>query len=239
MTDTVESTPTTAPSSSFAVEGNEFLEFLDYLKEPELLTKSELLDHVRREGLRVSERQLVTYITEGIIPKSVRVGARAGVFPAAVAMMLEWVVRTRDRGVTVEGVKELVPLWKYAARANRRHEFDFGEFELMARATLSLPDAMYAAPSVIYSTLYCPHCLDGMKFTLKDGSVVEHTSEHPVSMGFQIADIDHNAEPEKVYRWDVGRMTLPVKMNTDDTNLIVMGVPVDYAMPPRDEPEGC
>jgi hypothetical protein len=54
------------------VEQNDFLEFLQLEQgEPRLVTKSELLEQIRAQGLTISDRQLTFYVTEGLVPKSV------------------------------------------------------------------------------------------------------------------------------------------------------------------------
>ena len=62
-----------------ALEENGFLEYLQLQgSDPELVTKSELISAVRQRGYSVGDRQLTFYISEGLVPKSVRVGSRAG-----------------------------------------------------------------------------------------------------------------------------------------------------------------
>ena len=60
-----------------SIDENGFLEYLQLQgSEPDLVTKSDLVNEVRQSGYRIGNRQLSFYVTEGILPKSIRVGSR-------------------------------------------------------------------------------------------------------------------------------------------------------------------
>src|SRR4051794_39180615 len=114
-------------------EGSDFLEYLEMQGNLEMLTKSQLLDYVRRNGGPISDRQLTTYISEGVVPKSARIGSRSGAYPKIVGDLLAWVARSRRRGLSVEAIKELLPLWRLMKKSVREKTIDVAQLELVAR----------------------------------------------------------------------------------------------------------
>src|SRR5438552_3947751 len=57
----------------------QFLEYLELQKEPDMVTKSDLIEQVRHRGGRISDRLLSYYASEVLIPNAARVGSRRGV----------------------------------------------------------------------------------------------------------------------------------------------------------------
>ena len=137
-------------------EGNDFMELLELQGNLEMVTKSELLEQARGHGASVSDRQLTSFASEGLIPKSARIGSRGGAYPKLVVDQLNFVSRFRQRGMSVQGVKELLPLWRYMQRATRKHEVSLAEFERVARMSITTPEAWFAVPGVLQETLPCP-----------------------------------------------------------------------------------
>ena len=117
------------------LDQNEFLEFMMLDRgEPQLVTKSELLERVRGYGLAISDRQLTFYVTEGLLPKSIRAGSRAGVYPRKVVSLLSWILRFREMGVPLEAIKELIPVWKFLMKCRNDGVLDLQQFEDGERA---------------------------------------------------------------------------------------------------------
>ena len=167
---------------------HEFLEYLELQDEPTFITKSELLDRVRGWGGRIGDRRLTFYVSEGLIPKSVRIGSRAGAYPEVVADLLDWINRFRARGVSVEALRELVPIWRYLRRAGKDQILDLTEFEYMARQHLSSPEAVFNLPALVFSVLtdYCGDCRSKLTVRRKDGE--ELPLRRSPSMSFVVTD---------------------------------------------------
>lgn len=180
----------------------EDIEFVEYLKLQDSLdmcSKTELLEDLRRAGARVSPRQLTTYVTEGLVPKSARVGSRSGVYPRVILDLVYWIEQSRRRGLSIEAIKQLVPLWRFVRAGLKRREIDLGEFEAQAQEVVSLEEAAFAVPSLFVACLPCPiHDMDGQealletKFVLKDGTRAKHSAKEPMTLGFTITDAQDN-----------------------------------------------
>lgn len=226
-------------AQSMPEAGNDFFDFMAMMPEPKVFTKQELLDEVRKNGFMISDRQLTTYVTEGIVPKSVRVGSRQGVFPAAVARLLHWVGMVRDdRGISLESTKELVPAWKFARRARCEGVFDVAAFELVVRENLISKEAMYALPSVFHAEMWCPDCIQKMEFRLKDGTITRHTDAKPFSLSFEMFSQDSAGEYKSI---SSTRVTFPSHALETDPGLVVVGIPLDVPVPARkrEVADGC
>jgi len=208
-------------------EGNDFMELLELQGNLEMVTKSELLDQARRHGASVSDRQLVSFAAEGLIPKSARIGSRGGAYPQLVVDELVFISRFRQRGMTVQGIKELLPLWRYMQRATRDREVSLSEFERIARANITMAEAWFAVPAVLQETLPCPSCsherLNEIAFVCKDGSVMKVSPSEVVSIGFIMGTLDEKtgrATPRLPMR-----LAIPQEDEGFNPSSIILGVP--------------
>jgi hypothetical protein len=215
------------------MEGTDFLEYLEIQDSLDMVTKSELLDEVRRQGGRISGRQLTTYTTERLIPRSVRVGSRAGAYPKLVVELVLWVSVARSSGLSVEAIRELIPLWKYMVRARREGRVDLMEFEYLARQHVVSLEAGFAVPWLFRWALPCPiHEPDeiaSFKFFDKNGHPVSHSLRSPLSVGFVIAEQDE--ESGDVVRHASMRMTLPLREDGTEPTSVILGIPNGVELP--------
>lgn len=226
--------------------------FLDYLQlqgsEPDLITKSELLALVRKRGLGIGERQLAFYVSEGIIPKSVRVGSRAGAYPRVVGELLAWVVRARDRGLSVDVIRELIPVWKLLVEARHAKLLNVGELEYVARQFVRSKEGSMAIPSILQEVVHtCDHCygyLDKLEMVavLKDGAEL-HLADPTATLGFAIGQIvevtdDDGAIVGEETRWTAHtRITLAESSDpSTDPSTVILGLRPNEPTPqPPDE----
>jgi DNA-binding transcriptional MerR regulator len=209
------------------LDGSDFLEYLELQGSLDMVSKSELLEAVRASGRRVSDRQLISYITEGLMPRSARIGSRSGAFPKITIELLEWISDARDdRGLSVDAVRELLPLWRLLQRGIRDQRIDLAEVQLVARQHVRKREAAYSVPWVVQWTLPCPiHEVNEMReltFVFKDGS--EHTMEDidPLGLGFVIQREDEDAECAKPVAWMRIDLT-PV--DSADPSVVVLSLP--------------
>jgi DNA-binding transcriptional MerR regulator len=169
-----------------AYEENGFLEFLELQGgESELITKSELLGAVRDAGFKLSDRNLTFYLSENLIPRSVRAGSRAGVYPAIVAQLMIWILYMRKVGASIEAIRELLPVWKFLVKSRNGNRLDISELEYVARQHLSLPDALSALPIVVSHVMVkrcCPGCREKIVLIDKNGK-----TDRSANIGFAIA----------------------------------------------------
>lgn len=182
------------------MEGTEFLEYLELQDNLDMVSKSDLLESVRTRGGRVTDRQLTTYISEGLVPRSARIGSRSGAFPKIVVDLLHWIDNSRQRGLAVEAIKELVPLWKFLMRAVRAKDLNLTEFEYVARQFVRSPEAGFAVPNLFDWCLPCPYhdneSLAAIQVTLKDGRVIDPASDSFIPLAFTLfEDLDDGEEP--------------------------------------------
>lgn len=228
-----------------AVEENGFLEYLQLQgSDPDLVTKSDLLNEVRLVGYRIGERQLSFYVSEGILPKSVRVGSRAGAYPRIVVELLKWVLRAREGGLTVDAIRELLPVWKLLTRARRDKLLDLGELEYVARQHVRTTEGSMAMPAVVSDVLTtCPDCLGctpaNIVVVMKDGQK-KSLEDINTTLGFAIArqvevDTVDGEEPEVRSVWLARtRITLATGVDQDlrtDPTTVIVGVGPNEKLP--------
>lgn len=228
-----------------AMEENGFLEYLQLQgSEPDLVTKSDLLTEVRQHGYRIGERQLSFYVSEGILPKSVRVGSRAGAYPKIVVDLLKWVLRARDGGLTVDAIRELLPIWKLLTRARRAKRLDLGELEYVARQYVRSTEGSMAMPVVVSDVLTtCPDCLGcvpaDIVVVMKDGKE-KNLEDINTTLGFAIArqvevqsSDDEPADVRSVWLART-RITLATGVDQDlrsDPTTVILGVGPNGPLP--------
>ena len=226
---------------ALTLEDNGFMEYLRLQgSDPELVTKSELLAAVRKRGYSVGDRQLTFYVSEGLVPKSVRAGSRAGVYPRVVVELLAWILRAKDGGLSVEAIREILPVWKYLVGACRDSRIDLGELEYIARQHVASIEGSYAIPSVVADVLHqvCPTCRAEFVIVFKDGT--EHSLGDPsTTVGFAIARRGDEESGEPGAKW-VARTRIALVVHGDgiakDPTTVVLGLRPNEALPP-DPPE--
>ncbi|WP_019072976.1 MerR family transcriptional regulator [Streptomyces hokutonensis] len=219
-----------------AIEENGFLEYLQLQGgDPDLVTKSELIARVRAEGYRVSDRQLTFYVSEGLLPRSVRVGSRAGAYPAVVVDLLTWVLRARDGGVPIEALKELLPVWKFLVAARNARRLDLGELEYVARQHVSSTEGSLAVARVVIDvmTCVCPDCQPDMMVVDKHGREMK-MDDTTLTIGFAVArmaEVGEDAEPTP--RWfATTRVSLArTRPRASDPTTVVLGIKPNEALP--------
>jgi DNA-binding transcriptional MerR regulator len=215
-------------------DAEEFISYLRLQDEPAFISKSELLQIVRSCGFPVSDRQLTTYVAEGLLPKSARIGL-AGAYPEIVGEYLVWISRLRRQGISLEAIKELAPLWRHLKGQIKKGSIDLWEFERFARECVHLPDAALAVPFVLDSCLTCGYCLhpndSEIKLVQKDGSIRLHNADEPATVGFIIADRD---EDGKVYRIASTARVLPSLVASHAPSTVILGIPNEVDFPSSD-----
>jgi len=225
------------------VDQNEFLEFLQMeAGEFSLVTKSELVAAVRERGFSISDRQLTFYVSEGLLPRSVRVGSRAGAYPRLVISLLTWILRCREMGVPVDAIKELLPVWKYVVRARRDHRVDLAELEYVGRQHLDSFDAVLAVPELLTEVLggYCPNCRRGIVVVAKDGRELA-LSDAATTIGFAAARRRPAEDGDSSVDWWGYRriaLSVPPEDYGVDPTTVVLGVKPNEPLPPPRRHEG-
>ena len=228
---------TTASVVLVAQQENDFLEYLqlDVGDEPRLVTKSELLTQVRKRGGSISDRQLTFYVSEGIVPKSVRVGSRAGAYPRAVVNLLVWILRAREQGLSVEAIKELLPVWKFVMRARRDQRLELAELEYVARQCVTTMEAVLFVPNVVMDVMMCSLCdhfISDIVVVSKDGS------KHPLgaadtTIGFTAIRAPAPDEDGEPMWWGYRRIVMPTATDpSDDPTNVVLGIAPGVPVPP-------
>ncbi|AXI78600.1 MerR family transcriptional regulator [Peterkaempfera bronchialis] len=229
-----------------AIEENGFLEYLQLQDgEPDLVTKSELIARVRAEGYPVSDRQLTFYVSERLLPRSVRVGTRAGAYPSIVIDLLTWILRARDGGVPIEALRELLPVWKFLVRARSHRELDLAELEYVARQHVSSTEgALYVARLVIdVMSCCCSKCRNDIVIVKKNGDKIL-MGDATSTVGFAVARTIEDADAGLVPRWFAStRVSLAsTDRPSSDPTTVILGLKPNVALPPDpedDQPEPC
>jgi DNA-binding transcriptional MerR regulator len=231
------------------MQENGFFEYLELQGNDELVLKSELQAEVRRAGLSLSVRNLTFYISEGLVPQSVRAGSRAGVYPKIVVELMIWILSMRKAGASIDTLRELLPIWKFLIRSRLSHRLDIGELEYVARQFATSTASQFAVPAVVAQVMLdvcCqnPHPDDDIIVVDKVGVERKMTAAE-TTIGFSIArplepdddDLDDDDEgPAR--QWIASRrITLsPAWSPNSDPTAVMMGRRNDEPMPPDDEP---
>ena len=207
------------------MEDVEFVEYLKLQDNLDMCSKTELLEALRDWGAPVSARQLTTYVTEGLVPKSARVGSRSGVYPKIICELLYWIEQSRRRGLSIEAIKQLVPSWRFLRAGLRDKEIDLGKFQELAEQTITHEEAGYALPMLFISCLPCPihddagnERLAETKFVLKDGTRRLHEADRPMSIGFSMID------PKEPSRCSATRITIPLHNESSSSSTISLAI---------------
>ncbi|MBF6276390.1 MULTISPECIES: hypothetical protein [Nocardia] len=217
-----------------ATEENGFLEYLQLQGSDKLVTKSELIAAVRQSGLRLTSRQLTFYATTaGLVPHSVRVGSRAGAYPAIVVDLMKWILRARKVGVSIEALKELLPLWKYLIQARSAGVVDLKELEYIARQHVESSEGAINVPRLVIDTLgQLPE--RAVEIVDKDGRR-RRSIEPETTVGFAIArrQADEEGGDGDPNWFVVTRITLalPPNYSTDPTT-VILGLKPNEKLPP-------
>lgn len=231
---------------------NSFFEYLELQGgDSRLLTRSELLRKVKQAGFTLSTRQLTFYISENLVPQSVRAGSRAGVYPAIVADLMIWILMMRESGASIEALRELLPVWKFLVRSRGDHLLDIAELELVVRQHAESTEAQYAVPIVVTHVMHrtcCPNCHGRDEIMVVDKERVERRMIDPkTTIGFAIArpldsgsgdDTDDDERGAGSNEW-IGRARITLSGITspnNDPTVVRMGRKANEVMPPD---EGC
>jgi DNA-binding transcriptional MerR regulator len=224
-----------------AIEENGFLEYLQLQDGvPDLVTKSQLIARVRAEGYPVSDRQLTFYVSEGLLPRSVRVGSRAGAYPSIVIDLLTWILRARDGGVPIEALKELLPVWKFLVRARTRRELDLGELEYVARQHVSSTEGALGVARLVIDVMscYCSKCRSDIVIVTKSGAKML-MGDPTSTVGFAVARTFDDEEAGPTPRWFAStRVSLAsTDRPSSDPTTVILGLKPNEALPPDPEDE--
>ena len=143
-------------------EGNDFMELLELQDNLEMVTKTELLDRARTHGASISDRQLTSFASEGLLPKSARIGSRGGAFPKLAVEQLLFVSRfAKAWGCRFRRSRSCYPYGGTCSVRSRAKEVSLTEFEYVARASITLQEAWFAVPSVLQQELRIQYAIPG------------------------------------------------------------------------------
>ncbi len=221
-----------------ATEKNGFLEYLQLQGgDPDLVTKSELIAAVRDAGFRLSDRQLTFYASEDLLPRSVRVGSRAGAYPTIVVELMMWILGAREQGTSIEALRELLPVWKSLMLSRREGRLDLAELEYIARQHVNSTEAAVSVPAVISRVMRdcCPDCLGSIAIHYKDGTS-KQLNDSDATISFAIArtpDVGPDDEQPEPQWYASTRMTLATTTHpSTDPTTVLLGIKPNGSLPP-------
>lgn len=199
-----------------------------------LVSQTEAIGLVRqRGGHSLSPRKVGSWQESQLIPAATRLGSRGGAYPKLIVALLTWISACRQSGFKIEVIRELEPLWAHLTRAQIRLEVDLLELERFARGLGLSHEANSHVPWLVNYVMsdLCVECLNGVKWLLKDGSIVHHTDHGGLKLSFVIGEVDPLSGHAHVVAWT--QLTLPGighAPDLDDPALIVLGVPNGVAL---------
>jgi DNA-binding transcriptional MerR regulator len=222
-------------------EENGFLEYLELQGgNARLVTKSQLVGEVRDAGYKLSDRNLTFYTSANLIPHSVRAGSRAGVYPAIVIELMVWILYMRKIGVSIEALRELLPIWKFLIKSRSGHRLNLAELEYIARQHVSSPDALSVVPIVVSYVMVkclCTDCREEITLIDRDGN--ESTMNDSTTIGFAIAGPLRGEDDDQapIDKW-VGRTRISLavpRSPSKDPTTVRLGRRPNEPLPP-DQP---
>jgi DNA-binding transcriptional MerR regulator len=222
------------------------LEYFDLQGSTEMVTKTELTQYIRDCGEQISDRNITYYSSVGLIPSAVRIGSRGGAYPKIVCELLRWIIRSRGYGLSIEAIKELMPLWELLVRGRRNGCVDLAEMEYVARERVTRQEANRVVPLLFGDLItdLCGCCRPKMLWVLKDGSTVLSTEQDPLTLSFVLAELDPVTGQGREVAWTQLRLPGIADIDADDPRTIVLGIPNGVRLCPgvettHDSPESC
>lgn len=207
------------------MEGTELLEYFELQGNLDMVSKSDLLEVVRERGGRVTARQLTSWVTEGLLPRSAQIGSKHGAYPKIVVDVVAWIDESRRRGLSVEAIKELLPLWRFLRKGFGARRVDFQEFEYLARQFVRSPEAIHAVPQLLLDCMPCPICeadaLRDTAYVMKGNIEFNKLEQSFVPLTFLFAREDEHGKGHVVGR---AELALPLT-EPQEQNAIVLGIP--------------
>ncbi len=204
-------------------EETEFMELLRIQDNLDMITKREMLTWAKKKGLPMTDRKLTSLMTEGLLPKTARIGSRGGAYPAIAKEQLRFVLKVRGRGVPVPCVKEVLPVWRYLTGAVLRREIVIAELEDVVQGSIVSDQALHLLPMVIQEALPCHGCksdqLSEIKFKYKDDSVHSRGTGEDISFALLFEEMDGSGECR---RRMTARITLPREDEENDPSTIMI-----------------
>jgi DNA-binding transcriptional MerR regulator len=213
------------------------LELLELQGSTDLITKAELKQYVRRQGGQISDRNIAYYSSIGLIPPAVRIGARGGAYPRIVGELLSWVVRSRDGGLSIEAIKELIPLWRLLIHGRKSGCVDLAELEYVARSNVTLAEANRAVPLLISHLInaVCDDCRSKISWLLKDGSTFTSADSDALTLSFVLAELDPDTGDGRQVLWTQLKLPGIGGPDTEDPTTIVLGIPNGVWLRPHEQ----
>lgn len=166
----------------------ELSRYFDIQGSPDLVSKAEVRTVLRERGQSITDRNLTYYASLGLIPPAIRIGSRMAAYPEVVVEQLSWVITSRDRGLSIDAIRELLPLWQWLVGGRSQECVDLNEFEVLARRSGLSDEANLAVPGVVDEVFQslCGECRQKVNWVLKDGSTRHHTAATPVILSFML-----------------------------------------------------
>lgn len=132
-------------------ELDQFLELLEL--DNHLISKKDVQERVSERGFAVTERQLTTFITERLLPKSIRVD-RSGQLPVLAVDLVCFILGARKCSLSFGAIRELVPVWLFMQRCVLEEKcLDLNKLERVVGDNVGSPEAAFAVPWVVQSVL--------------------------------------------------------------------------------------
>jgi len=183
-------------------EEQEVLELLKLQDSAELLTLREVQEELREQGVPISPRKLTYYVTEGVVPKSLRIGARAGAYPRKIVDLLAFVSWAKDAGFSLEAIKKLRPRWMYMEHVHLTKTLDLRRLQEFASNIGTEQDRLLFTAIVDFALRNCPDCQDRLvginEIIRKDGRKEQINHEEGVELPFGRLGEDGNVKPFRI-----------------------------------------
>lgn len=138
----------------------EVLDLLRMQDTPEMVTVSELLELVRKSDVPMSPRTLTYYVTEGLVPKSLRIGARAGAYPRKVVDLVTFIAWARQVGFPIEAIKKVRPVWIFVEQSKASKRLDLRRLQEFAEG-MSSDEEQVLFVETLQGLRTCPVCYPG------------------------------------------------------------------------------
>ena len=200
---------------------------IDVQDSTDFITPAEAVRVLQASGRSVNRRQMSFWQGQGLVPPADRVGARGGVLPAIAIDLMAWIVDARERGISVNVIRELLPVWA-----------DLVAGQIVGGSTWAVSncwcgdiglsdEANDHVPVLVDHVLggFCEDRVNGTNIVLKNGTI--RSADEPLTLKFAIASIASDTGKGHLFAWT--QLVLPGmhdRPRLDDPALIVLSLPI-------------
>jgi len=204
-----------------------FMELMRLQDSDVMISRPELRDGIRAHGRNLPERTLAYYTDEGLLPKAARFG-RAAAYPGIMVELTLFVVDARERGLSVDAVRQLVTLWKVLVGERQKlGQLRLATLEDTARTFVTSPEASSSIQWLVEVVLHtgCMNCVGSVLVVDKKEQLIDQSDSSSEWINFMLTKFDDELQQARLVGYSqlsLPGLGLPAE---DDPRTVVLGTP--------------